>query len=165
MFGSRKLNMHIDFPVVGLDMTSYLVSNMPESSSTAIHIDDCDLPSPEATNQESDVMLGKVFPGKSPPQQKKFIYDLYAVSNHYGSLNGGHYTAFCQNPMVKKWYEFDDTHVSKVSQRNDLDEIERAVVGKAAYVLFYRLRKQQSNKKWCNTLVFRWSNLFELIIY
>jgi len=23
------------------------------------------------------------------------IYDLYAVSNHFGSLNGGHYTAFC----------------------------------------------------------------------
>lgn len=22
------------------------------------------------------------------------IYDLYAVSNHFGSLNGGHYTAF-----------------------------------------------------------------------
>lgn len=21
-------------------------------------------------------------------------YDLYAVSNHYGSLNGGHYTAY-----------------------------------------------------------------------
>ena len=22
------------------------------------------------------------------------IYDLYAISNHYGSLNGGHYTAY-----------------------------------------------------------------------
>ena len=25
------------------------------------------------------------------------LYDLYAVSNHYGSLNGGHYTATCKN--------------------------------------------------------------------
>jgi len=28
------------------------------------------------------------------------IYDLYAVSNHYGSLNGGHYTAMCKNSMA-----------------------------------------------------------------
>lgn len=47
MFGSRKLNMHIDFPVVGLDMTNYLVSNMPDSSGGAVHLDDCDLMSPE----------------------------------------------------------------------------------------------------------------------
>ena len=26
-------------------------------------------------------------------------YDLYAVSNHYGSLNGGHYTAYCKNSV------------------------------------------------------------------
>jgi ubiquitin carboxyl-terminal hydrolase 4/11/15 len=30
----------------------------------------------------------------SASSQKNCIYDLYAVSNHYGSLNGGHYTAF-----------------------------------------------------------------------
>ena len=68
------------------------------------------------------------------------------MSNHYGSLNGGHYTAFCQNPIAKKWFEFDDTHVTKVSPRNNLDEIERAVVGKAAYVLFYRLRREKRGK-------------------
>ena len=25
------------------------------------------------------------------------IYDLYAISNHYGGLGGGHYTAFAKN--------------------------------------------------------------------
>ena len=35
---------------------------------------------------------------------KKIIYDLYAVSNHFGSLSGGHYTAFCKNPIHKKWF-------------------------------------------------------------
>lgn len=35
---------------------------------------------------------------------KKIIYDLYAVSNHFGSLSGGHYTAFCKNPILKKWF-------------------------------------------------------------
>jgi ubiquitin C-terminal hydrolase len=27
----------------------------------------------------------------------KIIYDLYGISNHYGNLEGGHYTAFCEN--------------------------------------------------------------------
>ena len=25
------------------------------------------------------------------------LYDLYAVSNHFGGLGGGHYTAYCKN--------------------------------------------------------------------
>lgn len=25
------------------------------------------------------------------------VYELYAVSNHYGSLGGGHYTAYAKN--------------------------------------------------------------------
>lgn len=40
------------------------------------------------------------------------IYDLYAISNHYGSLNGGHYTATCMNVIDGKWYEFNDGFVS-----------------------------------------------------
>jgi ubiquitin carboxyl-terminal hydrolase 4/11/15 len=60
-------------------------------------------------------------------------YDLYAVSNHYGSLNGGHYTAFCKNPINKRWYEFDDSEVSKTDPSQS--------VTKAAYVLFYKRRQ------------------------
>lgn len=30
------------------------------------------------------------------------IYDLYAISNHYGGLGGGHYTAYAKNGG--KWY-------------------------------------------------------------
>jgi ubiquitin carboxyl-terminal hydrolase 4/11/15 len=57
---------------------------------------------------------------------------LYAVSNHFGSLSGGHYTAFAKNPVYKKWFSFDDSDVA----RSDESE----VVTKAAYVLFYRRR-------------------------
>ena len=56
MFGTRKINSQIDFPVTGLDLSSYVLQN----------------------------------DGSSP-----CIYDLYAVSNHYGTMNGGHYTAMC----------------------------------------------------------------------
>lgn len=65
--------------------------------------------------------------------QESYVYDLYAVSNHFGSLNGGHYTAYAQNPIDRKWYDFDDSDVSRLDPSS--------VVTKAAYVLFYRRRK------------------------
>jgi hypothetical protein len=42
------------------------------------------------------------------PRTPAPIYDLYAVSNHYGSLGGGHYTAYALNKSTDKWYKFDD---------------------------------------------------------
>ena len=59
------------------------------------------------------------------------IYDLYAVSNHFGSLGGGHYTAYAQ--VDGEWYNFDDARVTKVARPDD-------VKTDNAYVLFYRLR-------------------------
>jgi len=57
------------------------------------------------------------------------IYDLYAVSNHYGSLHGGHYTAFGLNAMSNKWYDFNDSSFSSVSNLNE-------IVSPGAYLLF-----------------------------
>lgn len=56
-------------------------------------------------------------------------YKLYAVSNHYGVMGGGHYTAFAQHGH-DCWYEFDDSHVYPLRE----DQIKTP----AAYVLFYR---------------------------
>ena len=70
---------------------------------------------------------------------QRFMYDLYAISNHYGTLNAGHYTAFCKNPIAKKWYDFDDSHVSNLG--SSLQDVQNRVMTKAAYVLFYRRRK------------------------
>ncbi|XP_031094447.1 ubiquitin carboxyl-terminal hydrolase 9-like isoform X1 [Ipomoea triloba] len=63
------------------------------------------------------------------------IYELYAISNHYGGLGGGHYTAYCKLVDEKKWYHFDDSHVSPVG--------ESEVRTSAAYVLFYQRVKAQ----------------------
>jgi len=63
----------------------------------------------------------------SPP-----VYDLYAVSNHYGSMGGGHYTAYALNKNTNKWYKFDDSYVTEVD--------EPQVVSSSGYVLFYRRR-------------------------
>ncbi|XP_032078068.1 ubiquitin carboxyl-terminal hydrolase 15 isoform X2 [Thamnophis elegans] len=57
-------------------------------------------------------------------------YNLIAVSNHYGGMGGGHYTAFAKNKDDGKWYYFDDSSVSTAS--------EEQIVSKAAYVLFYQ---------------------------
>ncbi|KAL5013386.1 hypothetical protein ScPMuIL_007656 [Solemya velum] len=56
-------------------------------------------------------------------------YDLIAVSNHYGGLGGGHYTAFAKNKNDGEWYYYDDSSCTHSS--------EDAVVTKAAYVLVY----------------------------
>lgn len=39
----------------------------------------------------------------SERQRQNSLYNLIAVSNHYGTLNRGHYTAFCQNFGSKQW--------------------------------------------------------------
>ena len=63
------------------------------------------------------------------PDKKYSKYDLYAVSQHYGGMGGGHYTAICKN-INGNWYGYDDESVYKSSKKN--------VVTNAAYVLFYR---------------------------
>ncbi|XP_078676513.1 ubiquitin carboxyl-terminal hydrolase 15-like isoform X3 [Branchiostoma floridae x Branchiostoma belcheri] len=59
-------------------------------------------------------------------------YDLIGVSNHYGGMGGGHYTAYGKSREDHQWYYFDDSSVSPAS--------EDQCVSKAAYVLFYELK-------------------------
>ena len=62
------------------------------------------------------------------PDKDHSIYDLFAVSQHYGNTGSGHYTAVCKNG--NDWYKYDDSTVSKTSPN--------AAISSAAYVLFYR---------------------------
>lgn len=65
-------------------------------------------------------------------------YDLFAVSNHYGSMGFGHYTAFAKSwqsgngERFPGWYSFDDSHVSPAMPSQ--------VKSNAAYILFYKRR-------------------------
>lgn len=65
-------------------------------------------------------------------EETKPIYDCYAVSNHFGGLGGGHYTAFALSDDGT-WTDFDDSRVT-----TDVDP--KDVVSAAAYVLYYRRR-------------------------
>uniref|UniRef100_A0A8C5MS72 Ubiquitin carboxyl-terminal hydrolase n=1 Tax=Leptobrachium leishanense TaxID=445787 RepID=A0A8C5MS72_9ANUR len=64
------------------------------------------------------------------PKAAEYMYDLVAVSNHYGGMGGGHYTAYAKNHLNGQWYYFDDSSVSPAT--------EEQIVTKAAYVLFYQ---------------------------
>ncbi|XP_004451955.1 ubiquitin carboxyl-terminal hydrolase 4 isoform X2 [Dasypus novemcinctus] len=69
---------------------------------------------------------------------RPYVYDLIAVSNHYGAMGVGHYTAYAKNKLNGKWYYFDDSNVSLAS--------EDQIVTKAAYVLFYQRRDDEFHK-------------------
>uniref|UniRef100_A0A8C9YFF6 Ubiquitin carboxyl-terminal hydrolase n=1 Tax=Sander lucioperca TaxID=283035 RepID=A0A8C9YFF6_SANLU len=73
------------------------------------------------------------------PKAGPYIYDLVAVSNHYGGMGGGHYTGYGKNKVDGKWYYFDDSSVSSAS--------EDQIVTKAAYVLFYQRRDEEAPSK------------------
>eukprot|EP01022_Parablepharisma_sp_SALTPOND_P006781 TRINITY_DN1273_c0_g1_i1.p1 TRINITY_DN1273_c0_g1~~TRINITY_DN1273_c0_g1_i1.p1 ORF type:complete len:1282 (+),score=171.25 TRINITY_DN1273_c0_g1_i1:4387-8232(+) len=66
----------------------------------------------------------------SPEVAGGCVYDLFAVSNHFGGLSGGHYTATCYNSAVNKWLYFNDSSVYNAGEED--------VVSSAGYVLFYR---------------------------
>jgi len=66
------------------------------------------------------------------------VYDLFAVSNHMGSLGGGHYTAYAKQPGTVEWYCFDDSQVYSVTTDQ--------VVSSNAYVLFYQRRHESKQR-------------------
>ena len=100
---TKKINKLIDFPLDDLDLSAYC-SQLASTDSTLV-----------------------TSPAKQSP---KLRYELYAISNHYGSLSSGHYTAFGKSPLNGLWYEYNDSKVKQVSDTKSL-------VSEAAYLLFY----------------------------
>jgi ubiquitin C-terminal hydrolase len=56
-------------------------------------------------------------------------YELYAVCNHIGSLNGGHYFSFIKKH--DKWYLCDDDDITEIDESN--------IISNHAYILFYKI--------------------------
>lgn len=69
------------------------------------------------------------FVSKDKCDPNNYIYTLYAVNYHSGSLDSGHYWSSCRN-LDEDWYMFNDANVVKV---NHLSELE----SRDAYILFY----------------------------
>lgn len=142
-----KLSTAVDFPIgSGLDLVPYSTAAARPSSSGNSAAGDADDDRRRRDSSNSGGGYGHSQGGfraaagggntgsRSPPP----LYELYAVCNHMGGLQGGHYTAHCRSgssggrvPGVE-WHTFDDTRV--VGPINT-----SRVGGASAYVLFYRL--------------------------
>uniref|UniRef100_A0A8C5R3A9 ubiquitinyl hydrolase 1 n=1 Tax=Leptobrachium leishanense TaxID=445787 RepID=A0A8C5R3A9_9ANUR len=106
----NKLSTLVRAPLVGMDMTPHVVKRGQRQKSVL---------SPWASYQIEN-------------GQPTVLYDLYAVCNHHGSLQGGHYTAYCRNSLDGRWYGYDDSNVEHV--------MEDEVCTRGAYLLFYQKR-------------------------
>jgi ubiquitin carboxyl-terminal hydrolase 8 len=87
-----KLNTPIRFPLTDLNLTEYVPPPLPPEEMDKHDVQ----PTAETT---------------SP-----FIYDLYGIANHYGTLHGGHYTAFVKNPYKGVWNSFDDSKATPMDE-------------------------------------------------
>ncbi len=62
---------------------------------------------------------------------QKQTYELYATLTHIGNVNGGHYYAYCKNPLKQQWYECNDTNVMPVGANDVLES--------NSYVLLFQM--------------------------
>ena len=57
-------------------------------------------------------------------------YNLYGLVNHSGTLHSGHYTASVQNPSNRVWSQYNDKHVTRLTDMKN-------IVTQNAYLGFY----------------------------
>ncbi|KAJ8037771.1 Ubiquitin carboxyl-terminal hydrolase 43 [Holothuria leucospilota] len=124
----QKLSTMVEFPVNGLDLSSYVEQNQNQNNQAGSQM---------RINLINNLTKWSQWrPNSRRPstasQGQDCLYDLHGVCNHVGSLTGGHYTAYCKNPTNRMWYHFDDTKITLAS--------EESIVSKAAYLLFYHKR-------------------------
>ncbi|TFY51303.1 hypothetical protein EVJ58_g10640 [Rhodofomes roseus] len=101
-----KVETFVDYPLKNLDLTNYMPPPLP----------------PGVHNGQQ---LSRDDPRAQIPPYK---YDLYGVTNHFGTLSSGHYTAFISSRGG--WLYCDDSRISQADPKD--------VVGKPAYMLFYK---------------------------
>ena len=59
----------------------------------------------------------------------EWMYELYAVLNHSGAISGGHYYAYIKDMESKKWFNFNDSNVTEISE----EKVSESWGGKSAY--------------------------------
>lgn len=96
----KKISTHISFPEI-LDMSPFMSNRINKEQGDEIDAD------------------------RNPDSQKYF---LFAVVNHHGTLESGHYTSFIRL-TEDQWFDCDD-HIIKKSTIEDVTKSE-------GYLLFY----------------------------
>ncbi|XP_066529105.1 ubiquitin carboxyl-terminal hydrolase 21 [Hoplias malabaricus] len=80
----------------------------------------------------TDLDLGRF----GPADCGSVLYDLYALCNHAGTVNMGHYTAACREQVG--WCCYNDSCVTRIS--------EEQLQSSQAYILFYHLKNSTARK-------------------
>ncbi|RKP02541.1 hypothetical protein CXG81DRAFT_10673 [Caulochytrium protostelioides] len=115
MGGSSKVNVHVRLSTE-LDMTPYMTQSVRQRTRH---------PPPQR-----DLASGATapVPGQGAATVPRYRYRLFAVINHVGKLDTGHYTNFCRGANGQ-WFRFDDHHVTPSS--------EQEVLASDVYMCFY----------------------------
>ncbi|TFK29579.1 cysteine proteinase [Coprinopsis marcescibilis] len=108
---SDKVDTFVEFPMESLDLTNYMPPPLP--------------PGADRSEINNGVPLSPEDPRSQLPPYR---YDLYGVTNHYGNLSSGHYTACIASRGG--WMICDDSSVKPMDPKQ--------VVNQKAYVLFYK---------------------------
>lgn len=130
-----KIDTPVAFPADGLDLSQFQTSSVLRrrnatklstsenivDTSLAIAADNKTIRRNGSIAQENDL---------SPPRAtEESLYDLFAIVNHVGKIDSGHYTATVRREG--NWFRCDD---EKVSRLNDVGKMIRS---EAAYLVFY----------------------------
>ncbi|KAG8821478.1 ubiquitin-specific protease doa4 [Serendipita sp. 401] len=111
---TEKIETIVEFPLNNLDLTGYMPAPLPPGLDTS-----------------AKAMYGKpqtLTPDDPRHQAPPYKYELFGVTNHYGTLSSGHYTAFVNS--AGGWKYCDDSRITRADKN--------AVMTKAAYILFYK---------------------------
>lgn len=112
-----KIDTAVEFPADGLDLSSFQTSEILKRRHTSSKTDVDN--SPEQNQKEAHDVR----------ENEQAIYDLFAVVNHIGKIDSGHYTALVRREGG--WFRCDDEKVSCVK------DIHKVVRSEEAYLIFY----------------------------
>jgi ubiquitin C-terminal hydrolase len=127
--GNSKLTETVHFPSVDLDVSSWLAKNAPEHVHGGGPSGAAAKSGSAASSRPSSSSSASAAGGSGGGPVR---YDLFAVSEHFGGMGGGHYTASVENFKTRRWQRCDDYTVSPLSSA--------PTPRSEAYVLFYKLR-------------------------
>lgn len=124
----------VEFPVDGLDLSQFRTSKVVQRRNTTkskhataealVDAIDKNFHNSQRNDNEGDQLHTK--------DPKDATYDLFAIVNHLGKIDSGHYTTNVRRQGI--WYKCDDKEVSPIGN------VEQTIRSGEAYLLFYARR-------------------------
>lgn len=76
--------------------------------------------------ESSDTLVEEYFdhdidPLKLIEEKGEWVYQLYAVLVHSGAISGGHYYVYIRDTSTNKWWNFNDSSVTEVTEKTVLE--------------------------------------------